>query len=62
MIFTPYTFSIFILIIIPSVFEFIVSLTVILHTTYLTQQRIDQTFVTTCKSMIDFVNLLINKL
>ena len=56
-----YTFPIVILIIIPPVSEFIVSLTVILHTTYLTWQEVDQTFVTTCKSMIDFVNLLINK-
>ena len=61
MIFTPQTFPTVILIIIPPVSELIVSLTVILHTTYLTRQEVDQTFVTTCKSMIDFVNLLINK-
>ena len=61
MIFTPQTFLIVILIIILPVSEFIVSLIVILHTTYLPRQEVDQTFVTTCKSMIDFVNLLINK-
>ena len=60
-IFTPQTSPIVILIIIPPVSEFIVSLTVILHTTYLTRQEVDQTFDTTCKSLIDFVNLLINK-
>ena len=59
--FTPYTFPIVILIIIAPVSEFVISLTVILYTTYLTQQEVDQTFITTCKSMIDFVNLLINK-
>ena len=61
MIFTSQTFPIVILIIIPPVSEFIVSLTVILHTTYLTRKEVDKTFVTTCKSMIDFVNLFINK-
>ena len=61
MIFTPKIFPIVILIIIPPVSEFIVSLTVIQHTTYLTRQEVDQTFVTTFKSMIDSVNLLINK-
>ena len=50
--------SIVILIIIPPVSEFIVSLMVILHTTYRTRQKVDQTSVTTCKSMIDFVNPL----
>ena len=59
MIFTP--FLIVILIIIPSVSELIVNLIVVLHTTYLTRQGVDHIFVTTCKSMIDFVNLLINK-
>ena len=62
MIFTPQTFSIVILIVIPPVSEFIASLIVILHTTYLTREEVDQTFVTTCKFMIDFVNLLINKI
>ena len=61
MILTPQIFPIVILIIIPPASEFIVSLTVILHTTYLTWQEVDQAFVTTHKSMIDFVNLLINK-
>ena len=61
MTFTPSTFPIDILIIIPPVPEFIVSLTVIFYTTYLTRQEVDETFVITCKSMIDFVNLLINK-
>ena len=44
MIFTPQTFPIVILIIIPRVSEFIVTLTVILHTTYLIRQEVDQTF------------------
>ena len=61
MIFIPQTFPFVILIIIPPLSEFIVGLTSILHTIYLTRQEVDQTFVTTCKSMIDFVNLFINK-
>ena len=61
MIFTPYAFPIVILIVIPPASEFIVSLTIILHTTYLTRQEVHQTFDNTCKSMIDSVNLLINK-
>ena len=61
MIPTPQTFLIVILIIIPPVSEFVIVLTVILHTMYLSRQEVDQTFVTTCKSMIDFINLLINK-
>ena len=60
-IFTPQTFPIIILIIITPVSEFVISLTVILHTTYLTRQEVDQTFITTCKSMLDFINLLMNK-
>ena len=58
MIFTPYTFLIVFHIIIPPVSEFVVSLTVILHTTYFRRQEADQTFITTCKSLIDFLNLI----
>ena len=59
--FTPGTFLIVILIIIPPVSEFVMCLTVTLHITYLTRQKVDQTFITTCKSKIDFINVLINK-
>ena len=61
MIFTPGTFLIVILIIIPPVSEFVMCLTVTFHITYLTRQKVDQTFITTCKSKIDFINVLINK-
>ena len=61
MILTPQSFLIVTLIINSPVSKLNVSLTVTLHTTYLTGQEVDQTFVTTCKSMIGLVNLLINK-
>ena len=49
------------LIIITPIAEFVISFTDNLHTTYLTQQELDQTFIATCKSMIDFLNLFVNK-
>ena len=61
MIYTPQTFPIFILIIIPPVSKFVIILTVTLHTTYLTQQEVVQIFIIACISMIVPVNLLINK-
>ena len=62
MIFIPQTFLIVILIIISPVSELTVNLNIILHTTYLTRQEVHQTFVTTCKSMIGFVNLINKRL
>ena len=61
MLFTFQTFRIVILVIVTPIPEFVISFTVNLHTTYLTQQEVDQTFIATCKSMIDFVNLFVNK-
>ena len=61
MIFTLQSFAIVILIMIPPVSEFVNSSTVILCTMYLTRQEVAQIFITTFKSMINFINLLINK-
>ena len=61
MIFAPYTFPIVIFIIIPPISEFVIILTAILHTTQLKRQELVQTFITTYKSTIDFINLVVNK-
>ena len=58
MIFTLQDFPIVMLIIIPPVSAFLISLTVVLRTRCLTRQEVDQAFITTCKSMINFVNLI----
>ena len=58
MIFALQDFPIVMLIIIPPVSAFLISLTVVLRTTCLTRQEVDQAFITTCKSMINFVNLI----
>ena len=59
--FASQTFPIVLLVIIPSVSKFVISLTVMLHIAYLTRQEAGQAFIPSCKSMIDFVNLLVNK-
>ena len=61
MFFTPQTFQTVILVIIPPVSILFISLTVVLLTIYVTRQEVNQTFITTCKAMIDLLKLLTNK-
>ena len=58
MFFASQTFRIVILVVILLLLKSVISLAIILYTTYVTRQEVNQTFIAICKSVIDFINIL----